>query len=97
MKKNIAFSLFIQREIEKHPLNVESEVNKSMNELGIRTLLHRSGIEKEKGFPTITLLFALIVLPVIKQSLTALWSGKFFENMLQAHKTLTTEPLAKLL
>lgn len=58
MKKNIAFSLFIQREIEKHPFNVESEVNKSMNELGIRTLLHRSGIEKEKGFPTITLLFA---------------------------------------
>ena len=86
MKKNIAFSLFIQREIEKHPLNVESEVNKSMNELGIRTLLHRSGIEKEKGFPTISLLFALVVLPVIKQSLAALWSGKFFENMLQAHK-----------
>ena len=86
MKKDIPFSLSIQREIEKHRLNVESEVNKSMNELGIRTLLHQSGIQKEKGFPTVTLLFALIVLPVIKQSLTALWSGKFFENMLQAHK-----------
>ena len=56
MKKNIAFSLSIQREIKKHRLNVESEVNKSMNELGIRTLLHKSGIDKEKGYPTIMLL-----------------------------------------
>lgn len=86
MKKDIAFSLSIQREIEKRHLNMESEVNKSMNELGMRTLLHQSGIEKEKGFSTVTLLFALIVLPVIKQSLSALWSGKFFENLLLAHK-----------
>jgi hypothetical protein len=86
VKKDIAFSLSIQREIEKRHLNMESEVNKSMNELGIRTLLHQSGIHKEKGFSTVTLLFALIVLPVIKQSLSALWSGKFFENLLLAHK-----------
>lgn len=86
MKKNIAFSLSIQREIEKCRLNMESAVNKSMNELGMRTFLHRSGIQKEKGFAPITLLFALIVLPVIKQSLTALWSGSFFENLIQAHK-----------
>lgn len=86
MKKNIAFSLSIQKEIERHRLNVESEVNKSMNELGIRTLLHQSGIQKEKGYSTATLLFALIVLPVIKQSLSALWSGKFFENLIRARK-----------
>lgn len=86
MKKDIAFSLSIQKEIEKSRLNVESEVNKSMNELGIRTLLHQSGIHKEKGYSTVTLLFALIVLPVIKQSLSALWSGKFFENLIKAHK-----------
>ena len=82
MKKDIAFSLSIQREIEKHRLNVESEVNKSMNELGIRTLLHQSGIQKEKGFPTVTLLFALIVLPVSASSwlsfnLSGLESGRF--------------------
>lgn len=86
MKKNIACSLSIQREIEKRRLNMESEINKSMNELGIRTLMHQSGIHKEKGFSTVTLLFALIVLPVIKQSLSALWSGQFFENLIQAHK-----------
>jgi hypothetical protein len=86
VKKNIVFSLSIQKEIEKRRLNMESEVNKSMNELGIRTLLHQSGIQKEKGYSTVTLLFALIVLPVIRQSLSALWSGKFFENLIQAHK-----------
>ena len=86
MKKNIAYSLSIQKEIEKHRLNMESEINKSMNEVGIKTLLRQSGIHKEKGYATVTLLFALLVLPVIKQSLSAMWSGKFFENLIQAHK-----------
>ena len=86
MKKNIAFSLSLQREIEKRRLNVESEVNKSMNELGARTLLNQSGIRKEKGISTVSLLFVLLVLPVIKQSLSAVWSGKFFENLIRAQK-----------
>jgi hypothetical protein len=72
MKELIAFSLSLQREIEKHHLNPESEINKSMNELRVRTLMHQAGIKKEKGHPTLTLLFTLIILPVIKQSLTAL-------------------------
>ncbi|MGV8075263.1 MAG: transposase [Syntrophobacteraceae bacterium] len=86
MKKNIAFSLSVQKEIENRRLNIESEINKSMNELGIRTLLHRSGIQKEKGYSTVTPLFALLVLPVIKHSIVALWSGKFFENLIHAQK-----------
>jgi hypothetical protein len=86
VKKNIVYSLSLQKEIERHRLNMESEINKSMNEVGIRTLLRQSGIHKEKGYATVTLLFALLVLPVIKQSLSALWSGKFFENLIQAHK-----------
>jgi len=57
-----------------------------MKELGIRTLLHQSGIQKEKDYATITLLFALPALPVIRQSLSAPWSAKFFENLIQAHK-----------
>ncbi len=86
MKKNIAFSLSLQTEIEKRRLNVESEVNKSMNELGIRSLLHQSGIQKEKGVSTVSLLFALLVLPIIKQSLRAMWSGEFFQNLIRAQK-----------
>jgi len=86
MKKNMAISLSLQKEIEKRRFNVESDVNKSMKELGIGTLLHQSRIQKEKGYATITLLFALLVLPVISQSLSALWSRKFIENLIQAHK-----------
>ena len=70
MKKDISFSLSIQREIESRGLNVESEVNKSINELGIRTLLHQSGIRKEKGFPPVTLLFVMTVLPLRKTPTT---------------------------
>ena len=86
MKKDISFSLSIQREIESRGLNVESEVNKSFNELGIRTLLHQSGIRKEKGFPPVTLLFVMVVLPLIKHSLCSLWSGQFFTNIIAAQK-----------
>jgi hypothetical protein len=39
MKNNIAFTLLLQREIEKRQLNFASEVNKSMNQLGIRMLM----------------------------------------------------------
>ncbi len=86
MKRDISFSLSIQREIETHGLNVESEVNKSFNELGIRTLLHQAGIRKEKGFPPVTLLFVMVVLPLIKHSLCSLWSGQFFANVIAAQK-----------
>ena len=86
MKKDISFSLSIQREIESRGLNVESEVNKSFNELGIRTLLHQSGIRKEKGFPPVTLLFVMTVLPLIKHSLCSLWSGQFFAKVIAAQK-----------
>jgi len=86
VKKDISFSLSIQREIESRGLNVESEVNKSFNELGIRTLLHQSGIHKEKGFPPVTLLFVMTVLPLIKHSLCSLWSGQFFTNIIAAQK-----------
>lgn len=86
MKKNIPFSLSIQKEIEKHRLNVESEVDKSMKELKIGTILRRSGIRKEKGWSTVSLLFALIVLPLIKQSFSCLWSEDFFNNFISARK-----------
>jgi len=86
VKKHISFSLSIQREIERHGLNVESEVNNSFKELGIRTLLHQAGIRKEKGFPPVTLLFVMIVLPLIKHSLCSLWSGQFFANIIAAQK-----------
>lgn len=79
-------SLSIQKEIVRHKLNLESEIDKSIDELGIKTLLCRSGINKVKGFPTVQLLFAFILLPFLKISLTSLWAGKMVENIFNAHK-----------
>ena len=47
MQKNIPLSLSIQREIEKHRLNMESEIDKSMDKLGFLTILDRSIIRTE--------------------------------------------------
>ena len=46
MRKHTPLSLSIQREIEKHHLYVESEIDKSMGQLGFGKLLNRSGIRK---------------------------------------------------
>lgn len=86
MKKDISFSLSIQKEIQQKRLCLESEVERSFSELGIKSLLHRSGISKEKGFAPSALIFIMILLPMIKESLTALWSGKYFARLMEARK-----------
>jgi len=86
MQKNTSLSLSIQREIEKHRLNVESEIDKSMDKLGFRTLLNRSGIHKEKGYAPISLLFVLILLPFIKEGVRSLWTNEFYSRFLNAQK-----------
>lgn len=86
MKKNTPLSLSIQREIEKYHLNVESEIDKSMNRLGFGTLLSRSGIHKQKGCPPASLLFALILLPFLKEGVRALWIKEHCSRFLNAQK-----------
>ncbi|MDT8309234.1 MAG: transposase [Bacteroidales bacterium] len=86
MKKDTVYSLSIQKEIQQRRLCLESEIDTCFHDLGIKTLLHRAGICKNKGFTPALLLFVLILLPMIKESLTALWSGKYFSGLLQARK-----------
>jgi len=86
MQKNIPLSLSIQREIEKHRLNMESEIDKSMDRLGFRTLLNQSGIRKEKGYAPISVLFVLILLPFLKQGVRALWVNHYCSRFLNAQK-----------
>lgn len=86
MRKNIPLSLSIQREIEKHQLNMESEINKSMDRLGFRSLLNQSNIRKEKGYAPISLLFVLILLPFLNQGVRALWVNAFCRRFLNAQK-----------
>ena len=66
MKNHTLISLSIQREIKKQGLVIEPEVENSYNELGIRTILHRSNIRKERGLSCIRLLFVMLILPLVK-------------------------------
>jgi hypothetical protein len=86
LKNYTPSSLSIQKEIIKHQLNLDSEIDKSINELGVKTLLQKSGITKRKGFPTLQLLFALILLPFFKISIASLWAGRIVEHIFSANK-----------
>ena len=89
MKNYTPSSLSIQKEIIKHQLNLDSEIDKSIKELGVKTLLQKSGITKRKGFPALQLLFALILLPFFKISLASLWAGRMVEHILAPIKMPT--------
>jgi hypothetical protein len=86
MRKHTPLSLSIQREIEKHRLHVESEIDKSMSQLGFGTLLNRSAIRKQKGRAPGSVLFALMVLPFIKEGVRSLWTKEFYSRLLNAQK-----------
>jgi hypothetical protein len=42
--------------------------------LKFRSLLKRSGITKNKGYATISLMFLFVLLPFLKRKLTEFWS-----------------------
>jgi len=86
MHKNTPLSLSVQREIEKHRLNLESEIDKSMVRLGFRTLLSQAGIRKEKGFAPVSVLLVLILLPFLKESVRSMWTKEYCSRFLNAQK-----------
>jgi hypothetical protein len=86
MKNNKAFSLSLQKELEKRNLSMDSEIHQALKELKIKSLLHPTGITKQKGYSAITLLYLLILIPFFQKCLTALWYSNFFSNYLNAHK-----------
>jgi len=86
MNHNRSFSLSIQKEMEKRNLSMDSELNKAFKELRIKSLLRRSGITKHKGYPTITLLYLVVLLPFFKKYLTSLWIDNAFTKQFDAQK-----------
>jgi hypothetical protein len=86
MHKNTRLSLSVQREIQKHRLNLESEIDKSMVRLGFRTLLSQAGIRKEKGFAPVNVLLVLILLPFLKESVRSVWTKEYCSRFLNAQK-----------
>jgi hypothetical protein len=81
-----SFSLSLQKEMEKRNLSMDSEINKAFKELKIKSLLRRSGIMKQKGYPTITLLYLVVLLPFLKKYLSSLWLDNCFLKHFDAQK-----------
>jgi hypothetical protein len=80
------FSLSLQKQIASRNMNLDTEINRTFNELKLRSLLHRCHFEKQKGYLCIHLLFVLILLPFLNSRLSRLWSGKYLANFTNAKK-----------
>ena len=86
MESNNTFSLSLQKQIEQQHVLMDSEINSAFNELNFRSLLYRSGITKQKGYATITLLFLIVLLPFLKRKLSDFWNNKCLQNQIDAQK-----------
>ena len=78
MNHHKSFSLSLQKEMGKRNLSMDCEINKTFKELKVKSLLRRSGIMKQKGYQSISLLYLLVLLPFLKKSLSCLWLGDCF-------------------
>ena len=86
MTHHKSFSLSMQKEMEKRDLSMDSEINKAFKELKIKSMLRRSGISKNKGYQTLTLLYLIVLLPFFKKYLRSLWLDNCFQNHFDAKK-----------
>jgi len=86
MAINNTFSLSLQKQINQKHILFDSEINRAFNELNFRSLLHRSGIAKTKGYSTISLIFFIVLLPFLKRTLNEFRSTDYIQNGIQAQK-----------
>jgi hypothetical protein len=86
MNSNSTFSLSLQKQIQNQTISVDTEINRAFQELEFRSLLRRSGITKNKGYATISLMFLFVLLPFLKRKLTEFWSSQCLENQIDAQK-----------
>ncbi len=86
MSFNNTFSLSLQKQINQQHIFFDSEINNAFNELNFKTMLHRSGIFKEKGYATNTVLFLIVLLPFLKRKLSDFWNSAYLNNQIDAKK-----------
>jgi hypothetical protein len=86
MNSNKSFSLSLQKQIQNRKISLDTELNRSFDELKLRSLLKQGGIIKKKGFSAISLLFMIVLLPFIKRGMNCFWSSKCVPNQLKAKK-----------
>ena len=86
MNSNNTFSLSLQKQIQNQSISIDTEINHAFKELKFRSILKRSGITKNKGYATISLMFLFVLLPFLKRKLTDFWSSPCLENQIDAQK-----------
>ncbi len=86
MNSNNTFSLSLQKQIQNQSISIDMEINRAFKELKFRSILKRSGITKNKGYATISLMFLFVLLPFLKRKLTDFWSSQCLENQIDAQK-----------
>ncbi len=86
MNSNNTFSLSLQKQIQNQSISIDTEINRAFQELKFRSILKRSGITKNKGYATISLMFLFVLLPFLKRKLTDFWSSQCLENQIDAQK-----------
>lgn len=86
MKTNKSFSLSLQKQIQKSHTAFDSEINKSFNELKLKQLLKRSGIMKQRGYSTVSILFLIVLLPFLKRTISDVRSTHYIKSGLDAQK-----------
>lgn len=86
MTSNSTFSLSMQKQIQKSHITFDSEINRAFNELKFKSLLSRSGIVKQKGYSTVSILLLIVLLPFLKRTLSDFRNTNYIQNGLNAQK-----------
>lgn len=86
MKTNKSFSLSLQKQIQKSHTVFDSEINKAFNELKLNQILKRSGITKQRGYSTSSILFLIVLLPFLKRTISDFRSTHYIKSGLDAQK-----------
>ena len=86
MTSNNTFSLSLQKQIQKNNITFDSEINRAFNELNLKSLLNKSGIVKQRGYSTVSILLLIVLLPFLKRTLFNFRSTNYIQNGLDAQK-----------
>ena len=81
-----SFSLSLHKQIKNQTISIDTELHRAFGELKFRSFLKRSGINKNRGYATISLMFLFALLPFLKRKLTEFCSSQCLENQIDAQK-----------
>lgn len=80
------FSLSLQKQFGTERIIDDHKLNQAFTALKFSSMVRSSNITKKRGRETLTLLFAFILIPFLKRSLTGFWNCRYLQNYVQAHK-----------